>query len=241
MGKSITTTIVLTKDAAQKIANMYTVKPGTFARRVADMKPFIGAGHSAISVVTSIASAGVIIPTGLSDKTIGHALGVARAMAEAKELAKMTASARNGIAEALLAIAQRNAQHGGGAAGVKAELKAAISIDGNPAAVAEILTERAEAIALIASNARKINTKTTRGTKGPKAPEAPADNEDNEDTTSTRKTVVAPLSGFSVTRLVSEINARVLGGHVLSDSERALFEQLAVNIENADVMEDVDA
>lgn len=246
--RKVEASITLTAPMARAILAPYRESDNVKARKVTSLARFTGKGHTADSIIrdtlAAADTAGIQVPSGFGTSEVGLALGVARAMATVE--VAVTTTARDGIAAALVDIHRVEKTHGGGKDGVTAALESVKGLT-NGAEIAEALTAHADALTAKRNAARRARAALkTRAAR----PITPIDATDDSDSAETGETegkrtgsagteAVGSLSQLSIARLIHEIDARVVGGYVLTLAEVTAFEALAANVELA--MADVDA
>lgn len=241
MGNAIATTVTaeLTTIKASVLKGIfapYRESDNVKARKVVTLTPFIGAGHSAETIIRDTARAaaehGIDIPSGFGKSSIGHALTVARAMHKLGQNVTITASARDAIAAAGVDIVRASKAVGGGVTGLTAALELATDGTDNGAEIAERMVATAITVNGSAAAARRAGApKIERPGAQTPGGKITADTDDTAPEAEQTPATTPALASFSITRMLAEIDRRVVAGHVLTEGERTKFEQLASNVE----------
>ena len=242
MGNTIATITNITAATIKGVLAPYRETDAAKARIVLTLTPWVGAGHTADSIISDVLDAaaehGIDVPTAFKSTTVGEGLAVARAMhATLTEGITLTDSARRGIATAGLDIVRAGARAGGGVKNLRGILATAIDGTDNGAEIAERVTADADNILeewRRIRRTRKTVTATPRvdDTTGQIEPDTTADTAADNGTVTAEhtKAVTVSLASVSIVDMLAEIDRRLADGHVLSDVEAATFDAVSIAV-----------
>lgn len=236
----------MTENAARRIVKPYTETDAKLASMVTTLLPFTGKGWSADAILAAVAHTlpASDIPSAFSRSTVSNALAAARAMADVQ--GNVTASARDGIAAALLRIVRYQSGIGGGVAGMRAALETAVKGTDNGAEIAERLTNAADAVAEL-DNERRRQPRAVK-TRAPHGGALDAGKPDADKTTEpapgvgkgdASETAESPkverrdtLQAASVSTLIATLTAKLSSAKTIHPADVEAFDALALIVES---------